>query len=265
MNIYRIVDWDKNFESSRSREIDSCSFVCVPNKQHGGGFLHIMRLPDGPAIYGIWHLILQACSMHSKKRSGWLTNDGKKSGKPWNAEFLAFRFKRKPEEFKRALEILSSQDVGWIEIYISDSLPSNCRPSADVLPSSCRQNRREVKGREQNKKQPAVLVEIPENLRTDDFLKIWAAWHAHRKEKRRKLTPSTEKLQLQKCVEWGPARAAKAVLHSIEKGWIGIFEADTASTGPPRAPVLKSSSLEELQASGMKSAQEMLDSGEIPT
>ena len=50
MNIYQVKDWDALFENDRSRRVEQCRFVCVPNNQHGMGFCRIMAEPDGAAI-----------------------------------------------------------------------------------------------------------------------------------------------------------------------------------------------------------------------
>ena len=74
--VYQIKDWNIHFENDKSRTRKQCSFVCVPNKQHGMGFCYIMSESDGAAIYGIWHCIVGACSQQ-KDREGWLTSNGK--------------------------------------------------------------------------------------------------------------------------------------------------------------------------------------------
>ena len=113
MPLYQIKDWDAHFENDRSRNRIQCSFVCVPNKQHGMGFCRIMAEPDGAAIYGIWHCIVGACSQQ-RKRYGWLTSDGDKAVSGWGVEDLALKFRRPESEIARALEVLCSEKVGWI-------------------------------------------------------------------------------------------------------------------------------------------------------
>ena len=113
MSVFQINDWDTHFENDRSRQREKCSFVCVPNKQHGMGFCRIMAEPDGAAIYGIWHLILGACSQQTK-RDGWLTSDGDKAGTPWGVDDLALKFRRPEKEIVRAFEVLCSEKVKWI-------------------------------------------------------------------------------------------------------------------------------------------------------
>ncbi len=119
---YQIKDWNIHFENDRSRKRKQCSFVCVPNKQHGLGFIRIMAEPDGAAIYGVWNMIVGACSQQHK-RDGWLTENGEENGTLWGAADLALKFRRPVTEIQRALDVISSKSIGWI--VITASSPSN--------------------------------------------------------------------------------------------------------------------------------------------
>jgi hypothetical protein len=54
ITVYQIPGWDHHFENNKSRDIDECSYVAMPNKQHGMGFTRIMAQPAGAAIFGVW-------------------------------------------------------------------------------------------------------------------------------------------------------------------------------------------------------------------
>jgi hypothetical protein len=114
MTVYQVLNWDDNFENYKSREVDDCSFVCVPNKQHGMGLTRILAEPNGAAIYGVWNLILGACSRQRRPRSGWLTHDGTAEGTAWTVDDLALRWRMTREEVAKALEFLCSDAVGWM-------------------------------------------------------------------------------------------------------------------------------------------------------
>lgn len=117
--IYFIPEWDKHFETAKSRTFKRCANVCMPNKQDGLGFTRIMSLNDGAAIFGIWCLILQACSRQSAPRQGYLTDTGVSSGCPWTISDLAMRWRRPESEIARAVEVLTSQGIGWLGVYES--------------------------------------------------------------------------------------------------------------------------------------------------
>lgn len=139
--IYQVANWSANFENNKSRERDHCSFVCVPNKQHGMGFCAVVSEPDGAAIYGIWQMILGACSQQKRPREGWLTSDGHQTGTPWAPKDLALKFRRPIEEIERALSVLCSESIGWINII----------ESARRVPAECPSGALEEKRREGNR------------------------------------------------------------------------------------------------------------------
>jgi hypothetical protein len=195
---YRIKDWDRHFENAKSRTIDSCSFVCIPNKQHGLGFTRIMAEPDGAAIFGIWVLLVEAVSRQSRPRAGWLTEDGTSGGAPWASDDLALRWRRTTKEISRALTFLSSSGVGWIEVeqvldegknggIQSESLgpiPQELEVSAGYPPGiqiteGTEQNRTErIEQNVTAQKSRAATTHktlVPEDFRPSDKTMLWAS------------------------------------------------------------------------------------------
>ncbi len=124
MALYRIRNWSANFENNKSRVMRSCRYVCMPNKQDGMGLTRILAQPDGAMIFGIWCLVLQACSRQAMPREGWLTEDGTAAGRPWDLEDLAFRWRRPLAEIERCLAFVCSDKIGWME-----RLEANCPSS----------------------------------------------------------------------------------------------------------------------------------------
>ena len=91
-----------------------------------------------------------------------------------------------------------------------NSLPLNEEPHA------YRKNNKDPK------KNQGVI--FPAELQSDAFRDSWESWSKHRREIRKKLTPSTVAKQLTKLSRIGEQRAVAAIDHSIEKGYTGIFE-----------------------------------------
>ncbi len=139
---YQIKDWAEHFENNRSRQVEKCSFVCVPNKQSGLGFCRIISEPEGAAIYGIWQMILGACSQQ-KTRDGWLTSDGHHDGTPWSLQDLALKFRRPEKEIAMAIEVLTSESVGWIVTH--DCRPSDAQVTPDCRLGALKEGRKELK------------------------------------------------------------------------------------------------------------------------
>lgn len=117
---YRIIGWNDYFETASSRKLRRPYWLSIPTKQSGKGFTRIMVQADGAAIFGLWILIAEACSAQLPPRLGWLTDDGTAGGHPWTAEDLAERWRRQPAEVERALHVLCSPGVGWIQVAEDD-------------------------------------------------------------------------------------------------------------------------------------------------
>lgn len=150
---YQVKDWQKHFENNKSREREKCGFVCVPNKQHGMGFIKLMAMENGAAIYGVWICILGALSQQSNPRHGWLTDDAKESGTPWNADDLALKFRRPAKEIEQALEVLCSEKIGWMCLHGARPVPAEC-------PSGALERKKEEKGNEEKEYTPSPLAQL---------------------------------------------------------------------------------------------------------
>ena len=55
----------------------------------------------------------------------------------------------------------------------------------------------------------------------------------HRKEIRKKLTPTTIKKQIAALARMGEEKAMQSIARSIENGWTGLFEPDTTKGNQP--------------------------------
>jgi len=131
----QILGWDDHFENYKSRERDQCNFVCVPNKQGGMGLAQVLSQADGAAIYGIWHLMLGAASTQKRPRKGYLSDNGTSTGRFWSLDEMATRWRRTLAEMTRAVEILTSSNVGWIRD-LDESAPAEYPPSTPAVPAA---------------------------------------------------------------------------------------------------------------------------------
>lgn len=55
------------------------------------------------------------------------------------------------------------------------------------------------------------------------FREAWESWKQSRKEARKSLTPSTERMQLKKLATYSEETAIAMIHQAIERGWTGIF------------------------------------------
>jgi hypothetical protein len=65
--------------------------------------------------------------------------------------------------------------------------------------------------------------ELPEILNCSRFADAWVEWKQFRAELKKKLTPSTVRLQLKFLAGLGLEGAVLSIQQSIEKGWQGLF------------------------------------------
>lgn len=77
----------------------------------------------------------------------------------------------------------------------------------------------------QGEKKPALAVSLP--FQSEAFSEAWQDWQTHRKQKKKPITPLSAEMQLKEIKTWGEERSIAAIIHSISKGWTGIFEAST--------------------------------------
>lgn len=74
-------------------------------------------------------------------------------------------------------------------------------------------------------------VAFPEVLQTDDFRQAWSEWREHLRERKRPLTPLSAQKQLKMLAKRGAANAVAMIDQSIERGWLGLFDVDSAHNG----------------------------------
>jgi uncharacterized phage protein (TIGR02220 family) len=162
MIVYQVKDWDRNYENNKSREREDCSFVCVPNSHSGLGISRVLDEKDGATIYGIFNLIVGACSRQRKPREGWMTQDGHPTGTPWAVADLSLMFRRPEKEIRRALDVLCSPGVAWIgrvEIAEDGQIIGGARVVPADCPPSALEGRKERKKEEKEDSPPPFYAE----------------------------------------------------------------------------------------------------------
>lgn len=190
--IYQIRDWDRHFENNKSRLIGRCSWVSLPNKQHGMGYSRVVSEPDGAAIYGVFVMMVCACSQQESPRSGWLTDDGTRSGAPWGPADLALKFRRPKSEIERAIEVLTDRKIGWLTAIQKETGEAKNPPaiqketvqpqlfnpqSALEVPLKCLEGMEGMEGMEKNS--PAVAGAVSDHKK---FFSLWTEFYPERGE-----------------------------------------------------------------------------------
>ncbi len=106
--VYRIKDWNDNFENNRTRELLKLSWVPIPNSLDGAGYTELIEHQNGPAHYAVWVgcvIVASKCDPRGTLLRG--------SKKAHNLGSLS-RISRIPQMvFEEALPRLI--ELGWLE------------------------------------------------------------------------------------------------------------------------------------------------------
>jgi len=87
-------------------------------------------------------------------------------------------------------------------------------------------SKEEVITNKKTARKPLLLFnyEIPKTLNNREFLTTWIDWIKDKSERKQQVTARGAKLQLESLEALGSERAIKAIRHSIQMGYHGIFE-----------------------------------------
>lgn len=109
--VYRIRNWDeagfvKKGQNDRSRELP---WVAIPTKHHGTTFTRLMRTDPTGSVYGCW-ICLVALAGRLPAKGTLACEEG-----PLSIEDMAAQCHVDPDTLKRAIDILQSESIQWIE------------------------------------------------------------------------------------------------------------------------------------------------------
>jgi len=122
--LYRIKDWDEHFENNRTREMKQMAWLPLPVKLSGAGYVALMEMKNGPAIFGVWIALLELASQSSRR--GELSRG---NGAPLDEKLIANAIRMKEKLVREALSVLSGEKIAWLEAVESttcESLPAGC-------------------------------------------------------------------------------------------------------------------------------------------
>jgi len=128
---YRIKDYDKHFETNRTRSFKHCGRVTFPNDLNIPERMQLLKGESGPANLAVWISIVQWVTAQSWPREGYLTDNTRADGNPLDCDDLAQLISIPRAAVKGALERLIDKKIGWMEI-ITDGRSAE---DADTLPA----------------------------------------------------------------------------------------------------------------------------------
>ena len=118
INLYQVVNWEKNFEGAKSKTYINKTKCSMPTK-HGLGYKRLIKSKDGASLFGAWCALVQVLSRHGYPRHGYCTDTGlppSKGGIPYSSEDLELITDIDSGFFEEMFKICSSQSVGWIKV-----------------------------------------------------------------------------------------------------------------------------------------------------
>lgn len=160
MKLYKIANWDTEFENHRSRGIINLQWVVFPIRMDTFSYSMITAEADAAEILGVWSMLVQIAARTVKggKRDGSLLKD---NGRPHDANSIGSQIRIRVPIVERALEMLASEDVGWI---IAEELEcSNPAPSPRTCAVIPRILTTEGKGTEEKRTEEDISSGKPDN------------------------------------------------------------------------------------------------------
>lgn len=116
MKLYRVKDWEKHFETAKTKPYKNKSNYTLPLK-FGLGYTRLLKQENGAALFGSFCAMICALSQHEPPRQGWLTENGKEDGVPLDAQALEDITKIPKLVFEKMLEATASKNIGWLDVY----------------------------------------------------------------------------------------------------------------------------------------------------
>ncbi len=117
MKIYRISKWSSTFEVSQSKRCDTMKWVPVPYNPASYGMSALLMEKDGLEIYGLFILLVLEASQSDTR--GVLIRGI--NGTPHDARTLSVKLRVPRQKIQRALDVLSSSEIGWLLVETLDT------------------------------------------------------------------------------------------------------------------------------------------------
>lgn len=183
-----IRDWDKTFETAKTRKLVRPRYFSCPTGVDSSGYIELMAHGEsGIRAFGIFIAICQWSATRRPEDRGKLAREGI----PLEDRQLATYLRVETCHLSAALQLLASKEIGWlIEAENSEtchSSPKTCHSSPNMGSPATQVGRlersrrgvgegEESKGEEGSGARACSHVEIPECLRTPEFVEAWNAF-----------------------------------------------------------------------------------------
>ena len=111
--MYQVNNWSDNFEGAKSKTYNNKTSCQMPTK-HGLGYRRLVRQTGGAGLFGAWCALIQILSRQSKPRKGYLTDNGKKDGRPLTSDDLFILTDIPSGTFDQMLRLCTSPEIDWL-------------------------------------------------------------------------------------------------------------------------------------------------------
>jgi len=150
--MYKIRDWDEYYETHDTRKYQTLRWVPLPVKLNGRLYRRLVRMKNGPAMFGCWCALLEVGAMGDKGKRGVFQDS---SENVFTIEDLAIATDMPETLITDTIATLSNHPFDWIEA-LSPAVAGNETAIAGDSPATARLNRIELNRIEQNK--PLAVV-----------------------------------------------------------------------------------------------------------
>jgi hypothetical protein len=107
--IYRVKDWDRNFEKAQTRVCRRMTWVALPNRHDGSGYGAVAAHERNCELFTAWVLIVEVASKMPIR--GTLFKDGR----ALTARDLHARTRFPQIAFDLAFNVLVQPEIDWLE------------------------------------------------------------------------------------------------------------------------------------------------------
>ena len=135
-DLYVIKDWDKHFETAKTREYQHCQRITFETNLHKPAVRALLGEPDGWTYFGIWVGLCEWYgSTYTPKRDGKLVQSHSDLT-PLTVGVIADCIGAPEKQMQSALKRLSEPDIGWISVEVGVQSDDNPPLVATRAPSS---------------------------------------------------------------------------------------------------------------------------------
>jgi len=140
------------------------SWIPLPVKLSGPGYVHLMQQAEGPAVFGCFVAILEAAAQSKNRGELWQT-----ALSPHSPRTLAAVVRQSEKLVEKTLLMCNSEGCDWLETVEIESKTPNCGESAESLPDTCGESAGKL---------PSTThrTHRTEHTYSTEFLKFWEAY-----------------------------------------------------------------------------------------